>query len=383
MKRLMWLAPALAAAALAQTNLTRDGNYWVETITGSAAVEPALQVRTLGSVRVQGEARPGIAYTLKRRARVADQAAARRLLDRMVVRTYSKAGVTVFEVTVADSQRTSADLQLQVPRTLRETAVATQAGAVQMAGLAGSARADTGGGAVDVGDIDGAVYVRTGGGAVRLGRIGGKLECYSSGGAILADSLGADSGLNTGGGEIVVRQAKGMLLAKSSGGGIRIEHALKGVKIASGGGLVDILESSGPVIVETGAGSIKVRSATNVQCESGAGTIHLQAVSGELRAATGAGSIVANLSGARALRDSRLSTSMGDITVFIPSNLSMTVDAISTAPGGHRIVSDFPEFRVSTEQGAGQSAAHGSLNGGGPVLRLAATGGTIYLRREK
>lgn len=383
MKRSMWLAAALASAALAQSDLTREGNYWVETITGSAAVEPVLEVDTLGSVQLNGEARPGIAYTLRRRVRASNEAAARRMLERIVVKTSLKGGATRLEVTVPDPQHSSADLQLQVPRSLREAIVSTRAGAVQMAGLAGSAHADTAGGAVDVGDIGGTVHVRTGGGPVRLGRIGGNIECFSGGGGIQADSLGADTTLNTGGGEIVVRQAKGLVDARSGGGSIRVEHALKGVRIASGGGLIDVVESTGPVVAETGAGSIKVRSGSDIRCDSGAGTIHLQAVSGELRATTGSGSIIANLASAKALRASKLSTGMGDITVFIPSNLAMTIDATANAPGGHHIVSDFPEIHVSTQQGAGQSSARGALNGGGPVLRLEASGGTIYLRREK
>ena len=112
------------------------------------------------------------------------------------------------------------------------------------------------------------------------------------------------------------------------------------------------------------------------------GAIQLRAVYGGVSASTRSGSIVAELSG-RPLQDSMLSTGAGDITVLIPSNLAVTVEAMSAYPGKRRIVSDFAEIRPRVGSDGMQSEAAGAINGGGPVLRLAASGGTIYLRREK
>jgi hypothetical protein len=46
-----------------------------------------------------------------------------------------------------------------------------------------------------------------------------------------------------------------------------------------------------------------------------------------------------------------------------------------------RIVSDFPDFTVKLAGAA--TIAEGVLNGGGPLVRIAGTGGTIYIRREE
>jgi DUF4097 and DUF4098 domain-containing protein YvlB len=385
MKRFLWVVPALAAAALAQSKpaLSRDAGRWTETLSGSVPAASALEVSTLGSIRVQAQDRSGIAYTLRRFAKASSEAAARKLLDQIVFKTSARGGATVLRIEVPDPRRTFADLELLVPRNLRAASLLTAAGPIQASGLAGSVRADTGGGAIDVNDIGGAVDVRTAGGAVVLRRIAGRLECFSAGGAIYAEGLGGAANLNTSGGEIVIRDSKGPVVARSMGGAIRVERASGGVRIASSVGLIDVVDSTGPIVADTAAGSIKVRSVSNVQCNSGAGAIHLQAVSGELRATTRAGSIVANLAGARLLRASELTTSMGDITVFIPSNLAVTVQAIVNEPGGHRIISDFAQIRPRVEPGAAQTSARGALNGGGPLLRLAATGGTIYLRRQQ
>jgi hypothetical protein len=87
----------------------------------------------------------------------------------------------------------------------------------------------------------------------------------------------------------------------------------------------------------------------------------------------------------RVLLDSRLSTRDGDITVVIPGTSAVTVLArIMNADGRGRILSDFPEIRSATDgAGApGEMLAQGSLNGGGPLLRITAAGGCIYLRRR-
>jgi hypothetical protein len=97
----------------------------------------------------------------------------------------------------------------------------------------------------------------------------------------------------------------------------------------------------------------------------------------------GAGNIVAGFSGTRKLENSTLRTNRGDITALIPSNLAVTVEATNNTPGAQRIVSDFQEIRPRLQEGNSRSEASGSINGGGAVLRLVSSGGTIYLRRQR
>jgi hypothetical protein len=109
-------------------------------------------------------------------------------------------------------------------------------------------------------------------------------------------------------------------------------------------------------------------------------------VTGELRVATAVGSILAELLSGGVIEDSFLSTGSGDVTVFIPSNLAVTVEAQNDSPGRlGRIVSDFPEIRVrnGAATSRGRVVATGAINGGGPQLVIAAANGTIFLRRQK
>jgi hypothetical protein len=379
-----WLSFCLVAVCAAQTGpgMVREGGYWVETVTGVAVAQPSelFRISTRGAVSLQGETRRDIAYTLKKRAAVGSEAAARGLLKKISVKTRQRGDELLLEVDVPGDWTSSASLDLRVPRKLRRTVIESQGDTIEAYDLAGALHADSGGGRVHVDRVQGDVIVRTGGGQVRLGKIGGGVMCFSGGGQIIADTISGPAGLNTEGGEIVVRLAKSPVRAATAGGNIRIEQADLGVTATAQAGLIEVARAGGPVIAKTREGAIKVRSASNVQCEAGAGAITLEAVYGGVRAATRSGSIVAELA-SKPLQDSSLATGAGDITVFIPSNLAVTVQAISASLGGRRIVSDFSEIQTHVAASA-RAEAQGSLNGGGPLLRLTALGGTIYLRRR-
>jgi hypothetical protein len=92
------------------------------------------------------------------------------------------------------------------------------------------------------------------------------------------------------------------------------------------------------------------------------------------------GSIVANLEGSK-LAESSLTTRNGDITVVIPSNVGVRISAENQmADSIHRILSDFREIQPHVI--GMHLAAEGRVNGGGPLLQLLASSGTIFLKRQ-
>jgi DUF4097 and DUF4098 domain-containing protein YvlB len=377
-----WLLAAAGALwAQEPTGLAREGRYWVETVSGRASMERAgrLRVSSRGEITLRGEERADLGYSLKKRVKAESEEAARQLLRQFVLESARRAGWVELRLRPPARAEADAVLGLRAPSGLSEVMLVTQGGGIEAENLAGRLRAETGGGHVRLESIQGGLTVRTGGGNLRLGKIGGPVQCLSGGGSITAEGLSGEAELTTGGGEILVRRAGGPLRVATGGGNIRIERALS-VTAATGGGLIDVLDTEGPVTAETAAGAIKVRAARGLRLNSGAGGIQLEGVRGPLRAATGVGNIVAALAPLPPFEDSQLSTDSGDITVFLPSNLAVTVEAIH-AGGPGRIVSDFPEIQVR-QAGAG-TQARGRVNGGGPLLRLTASGGTIYLRRSQ
>ncbi len=364
-----------------ETEISRQGRYWVQIVSGAAPVDKAgrLRVASRGPISLRGEERSDVAYALTKRVKADSEDSARRLLRQFVLETARRGVETELRLRLP-REDAEAQLRLRVPSALREVVLISQGGGLEAENLRGALRAETGGGHIRLDGIQGAVTVRTGGGNVRLGKIGGPVGCVAGGGSVTADWLEQEAELATAGGEIVVRRAHGPLRLTTGGGNIRVERA-RSVTATTGGGLIDVLEADGPVVAEAAAGAVKVRAARSLRVSSGAGAIHLEGVSGGVHAATGRGNIVAALAPLRALEESWLSTEAGDITVFIPSNLAVTIQALNSPDRPGRILSDFPEVQPRRE--AGRWQARGSLNGGGPLLRLAASGGTIYLKRSE
>ena len=81
--------------------------------------------------------------------------------------------------------------------------------------------------------------------------------------------------------------------------------------------------------------------------------------------------------------DSRLETSVGDITVLIPRDLAINVRANVEVARREGIRSDFSEIPVtrSGDIGPREAYAEGKLNGGGPLLHIHTETGTIVIKR--
>jgi DUF4097 and DUF4098 domain-containing protein YvlB len=212
------------------------------------------------------------------------------------------------------------------------------------------------------------VSLHTGGGSIKVNSAKGKIDAESGGGSVT-----------------IVSGMQGAVL-ETGGGNIDVERCLGQVKASTGGGSIDLGEIGGSAEMNTGGGSIRLASAKgHVRAETGGGSIELNGVP-SARAETGAGGIVAKfVASSGDHTDSVLETSVGDITVYLAPNMNVTVRASIEVANGHNIRSDFPEIRVTTEggdYGPKTVSAEGSLNGGGPVLKIRTTTGDIYIRRS-
>jgi hypothetical protein len=141
---------------------------------------------------------------------------------------------------------------------------------------------------------------------------------------------------------------------------------------------------NGRADLESGGGSIKLAAAKGwVSASTGGGSIQLYKLRNGARAESGAGSITAEF--ITMAVDSTLETSVGDVIVYISPGARLTVKASVEMANGHRIVArDFPDLKVTSEGGEWGPRnyfASGSLNGGGPVLRVRTTSGNIEFRK--
>jgi hypothetical protein len=346
-------------------------------------IPPQLRIVSRGNVVLRGSKDGQIVYKFVQRAKAHSDADAKRLFHGVFISAIPMASMTTLTVIPSAGDLVSNDLEVSVPRQVILSIVQTQGGSVEVYDLGGSLQAIASLG-IRCDRIHGNVDGRTGGGEIRFGKIDGSVQCVSGGGSIFIDSVGGSAKCETAGGEIVVKEAGGPLLLRNASGNIEVDRAASTVEAHTGEGLIEVNQAGGEVIADTRGGSIQIGSARGARCESAAGAIRVKNASGPLNVQTAMGSILAELIAGSRPEDSLLTANSGDVTVLIPSRLSLSVMARNDSGANPRIQSDFPEVRAKSF-GFSQppTVAEGQINGGGPVLRINVAAGIIYLRKLK
>ena len=364
-----------------QSGPHREGDFWVETTTGSEAAGDSEQfkITMIGDAVVKGGSGPQVEYTLTRRVRARTSAEARDLLQNAEV-SFLRHGRNL-RLSLG-GEAGAVNLQVTVPRSLTAIAVGTESGSVDVSDFGGTVVAQTGGGDTRINRVRGGVDVSTAGGTVHLGEIGGWAKVNTAGGDITADSVGGEARFETAGGDITIQKVGGNIRAITGGGKVRIGQAAGSVMASNGGGgAIDIGHAGGTVTAHnSGGGPILIGSAAGIQCENASGGIKAGS-SGVMRITTASGNVVAEFQGDKLVTNSYVSTGSGDITVFLPSNLRVTVRAQNSgATRREGIISEFPGLQIA--MAGGTASARGALNGGGPLLQIQGTSGTIWIKKK-
>lgn len=395
MKRISQLAStiaflaALASLALGQdTRVYREGGNWVQEITGTLGAAKSLHVKVdVGSVRVEGSSQPGITYVIHSRAYTSSEQQARREFESYKISTYAKGDSAwiVGDWQGGHSRKFSGDFVITVPNNLELAKIETEDGGVRATGIAGRVEAQSGGGNLRLDDIAGAIAAETGGGTIDVGNAGGSVNVRTGGGNIKVASAKGKLEAESGGGTVTVLSCLQGATIETGAGNIQVERCQGPVRVTTGGGSVDLGDLGGSAVIESGAGSIRLGSAKGlVRVDTGGGCIELNGVP-SARAETAAGGIVARFLSSGERTDSVLETSAGDVTVYIASDLSVSVRAAIELANGHSIrATDFPDIHIASEGGEWGPktvTAEGQLNGGGPVLKVRTNSGNITFRR--
>jgi DUF4097 and DUF4098 domain-containing protein YvlB len=382
------LVAALASLALCQeARVYREGNNWVQEMTGTLGTAKNLRVKLAsGSVKVQGGSQAGITYVIHRRAYTSSEEKARREFESYRISTSVK-GDTAWLVAESGGRdrRCSDEFVINVPRNLDFAKIETGDGNISAAGVAGRVDLGSGGGNIRLDDIGGEVTAETGGGTIDVGSVQGNVSLQTGGGNIKIASAKGEIKAESGGGSVVVLSGLQGAVLETGAGSIRVDKCSGTVKATTGGGSVDLGEIGGPAEIETGAGSIRLASAKGrVRAQTGGGSIQLDGAT-SVQAETAAGGIIVKLlSSSGGGNNSTLETSAGDITVYLANDLAISIRAEIEIANGHTIRSDFSDLRVATEGGPWGPktvTAEGQLNGGGPVLKVRTNSGNINFRR--
>jgi len=278
--------------------------------------------------------------------------------------------------------------------------VLTAGGDIETQDIGGMARLVTGGGSIRCGQLAAsgkfassgkpAAYLETQGGHISIGDVAGELYASTGGGHIQAREISGNATLHSGGGHIRAARIGGQADLSTGGGNITVGQAGAAVSVHTAGGQIDFGEARGSVQARTGGGGIRVASASGpLQIETSGGSICLTRIAGSVSASTSNGAITAFINpdaaspgGAVQLAgDSQLSSSGGDLLVYLPRNLAATIEAVVSHGGPDRIQADasLPLTLLAEGPAGSPLRATASLNGGGALLRLRTGGGTIRL----
>lgn len=262
----------------------------------------------------------------------------------------------------------------------------TAGGDIDIRGIiTGEVKGQTSGGDIRIENIIGSVSMKTSGGDISAKKVQGKSALKTSGGDIQVGVAGGDIEAVTAGGDIKIDEAGKNLTAKTAGGDITVGDAGGDAILSTAGGDVSVGKVSGKAVLSTAGGDIELRGATGiVTAKTAGGDIKLENVSGSVEAKTAGGDVVAEVIPTRNGK-SRLSSSGGDVKLYIPENAKATISArikVHNWPIGkneYEIVSDFkPEKH---ERDDDEIRAIILLNGGGEDISLSTVNANIEIRK--
>ncbi len=385
------LAFAMAIPAWAQQTRTyREGNSWVEEITGTLPPAPVFRVDTaIGNISVETGGQE-IRYTVRMRSSRDNEQEARRALSALRVSARRVGQFSTLEAVWTDRQyvrRFSADFTLQVPPGVGFIHIDTMGGSITVSGASarldlgtmagnitvgtaqGSVNAHTLGGIVNIGNAESGLLIKSGGGDITVGNAGKRVEIYTPGGNVNVNSMGSG-------------------YIQTGAGSVRVNHSSGDINVKTAGGFVNLGDMQGRVAIENGGGNIRIGSCRgNVSASTTGGNIDLWKLYRGAQVQTGTGSITIEFLGGRgSFGESYVRTAAGDVVVYLNGATPVTVHAVSEMASGHGIKSDFPQLRISTQGGDfGPKTvyADGTLNGGGPALQVRTTIGQIEFRRAR
>jgi TonB family protein len=364
--------------------------------TGSLPVREGMRLKIsadLGSIVVRTGASEAEASTLRYIVRIetpASEPDAARLLKQFVlgVRSSKEGVVMTAQVPWGEFRgRLWATFEFIVPEKFHLD-LSTQAGNLEIGTVDGDVNLYTAGGNVIAERIGGGARIETLGGHITVQDVNGELTALTQGGHVSVGHVRGDAVVRTGGGHVRVASVQGVAELESGGGNIFLEKAGANVSASTIGGRIDFGEASGGIRARTGGGSIGVYKVSGpTEIESSGGSICLTNVQGALRATTATGPITAWFVSAgpdgKLKGPSQLESGQGDIVVFVPRAVPLTIEATIESPVEYRIEAD-PSLPVKVSYtgapGRRTMRADAVLNGGGEVLRLRTLNGNIRLR---
>ncbi len=194
----------------------------------------------------------------------------------------------------------------------------------------------------------------SGSGDERIQGISGPAEATSGSGSLQLTNIGGETHARSGSGDIELTSIHGSVRATTGSGSIHASGIAGGFTASSG---------SGDVRVEqTAAGDVEIGT--------GSGTVELKGANGAVRVQTGSGNIMAQ---GQPSENWTLRTGSGDVDVQFPASAAYDLSAHSGSGSIHTTA------EMTTTGTIGAHALHGKVHGGGSLVDLSTSSGSISI----
>ena len=384
-----FLVPAGVAADGRESGVQKsaDGTRLTSELVGNISTRDGQKLRVvvdLGNVIIKTGNSNKIDYKVRLQVNSAEKGA-QRLLRNFSVTAHETSDGVYFRGQTFDhrsSGRLWIAVELNIPK-FYNVDVITGGGNIESEDVNGRESLVTAGGTIIAGNIGGSAHLETAGGHVTVKNVAGDLTAVSGGGHITTGSIYGSANLHTTGGHIRAESIQGLAHVSTGGGNISVDHSGSELVAETIGGQIEVGETSGLVKAKNGGGGIRVvRVSGPTNLETNGGSIYLTQVDSAVKASTSTGAITAwFVAPVKPPSQCEFQSGDGDIVVYIPRQLPVTIDAQVQSGDEHQLSFD-PAFAAifhRDDSAGGAIRAQGSLNGGGEVIHLRTAGGNIHV----
>ncbi len=302
-------------------------------------------------------------------------------------------GVTIYQdgnnITIKSDNYS--DFEITVPSEFNLN-LNTSGGDVKVSNnITGDVKIKTSGGEIELEDVKGELVAATAGGNIQCGNITGDTKLSSSGGDVIIGSVQGECVISTGGGNVEVKNVSKSLSVSTGGGNVDCGNIGNDVKVTTGGGNISMNNISGVMSVTTGGGDVSGTSVSKGgSIVTGAGNVNLDNLSGYVKITSGAGDITTQFI-SLGNNESSITSGYGNITVYIPENAKVTIEALVKYAEGNPwsfdkseiIKSDFKSSSEDINKKKGEYKAVYNINGGGTKIYLKTSVGYIEIKKLK
>lgn len=202
-----------------------------------------------------------------------------------------------------------------------------------------------------------------------------KLHSQSGSGDESAEGLSGPVDATSGSGSLHISNIGGETHARTGSGDIDLKEIKGASRVGSGSGSIHATGIAGAFNGQTGSGEVRLEQSApgDVEISTGSGSVEVKSVKGAVRVNTGSGEIEAS---GDPTGEWKLRSGSGDVTVELPKQAAF--DLVAHTSSGS--IETDPAHEITLQGNINPHEMHGKVNGGGVVVDLGTSSGSIRIR---